>query len=57
MLFTYSTTQKRRVHKRHSHYGLPWLVTNHPAGPMVFATWREAMDYATAQMFLINGAA
>ena len=56
---TYTYGMPRRVRK--SRWGLsaglggqPWVVTNHPAGPMTFRTWREAMDYASAPYVMMN---
>lgn len=53
-IFTYVYGMPRRVRRVRTMYDLPWLVTNHPAGPCVFPTWREAMDYATAPYVMMN---
>lgn len=53
-MFTYDPAKPRRVRKAHSYYNLPWIVSNHPAGPLCFPTWREAMDYATESHALMN---
>lgn len=50
---TYNYGQPRRVRK--SKWGqLPWVVTNHPAGSMCFATWRDAMNYAYSGWYTMN---
>lgn len=53
-MFTYG--KPCRVRKSPFPFEKPWVVLNHPAGTMAFATWREAIGYATSGYYLMNAA-